>query len=78
MDNAYRVRFLDKDNNVRTFIESGPNLDIATERCCDKLVDHIANAGRDLMHLDTVQVCPDCIRCRRTLDGSKHRYKCLA
>ena len=56
MDKCYKVKFLNKAGEVRTFLQGAPNLDIATNKVCSILEDHIANASHDLMHLETIEV----------------------
>ena len=56
MNRVFYVRFLDGDDHVRTFIQGGRDMTEATEVMCEKLGDHIANAKRDLMHLETVEI----------------------
>lgn len=56
MNRVFSVRFMDGNGQIRSFIESADNLDLATEQVCDKLQDHIANAKKDLMHYETVEV----------------------
>ena len=53
---VFRVRFLNSKDEIRTFVQSAPNLTIATWKMCQKLEDHIANASHDLMHLDTTEI----------------------
>jgi hypothetical protein len=56
MNRVFYVKFLDSNDDVRTFIQAGKDLDDATNVMCTKLEDHIANAKKDLMHLETVEI----------------------
>ncbi len=55
---VFTIRFLDRNDEVRSFIESGRDLDHATNKICDKLqsTPFFRCMSRDFMHVDTVEV----------------------
>ncbi len=58
MNRVFRITFLDNRNNTRTFIESGENIDDATNKLCCKLEapDGLFCGAKGWRHVSTEEI----------------------